>query len=198
MIIVEPDLSIIVGSCRPRLATIALYQLFNQTAIELLSIEIIVILEGDRYNDLPLGSFPGNFELKFLTRPVSGKFGAEAKDLGIRAATGNYVCFCDDDNYYRPDAIRILYDAVAGYDVGIAKTEQCRTDISFQIPREKAIILGDIDTMCCCVANEAARLYKWADYDEHTDYHWLKRIWDSGATFNFVDRCVGRHMAMTN
>jgi len=76
-------------------------------------IEHLVIPDGppDRATQTVLRAFPE--EERILRRCVplpdsQGQFGAACKDAGLREATGRYVVFWDDDNWFYPHALQCL------------------------------------------------------------------------------------------
>lgn len=129
-------------------------------------------------------------------------WGAGCRDKGIEQARGEYVAFWDDDNDYELDAAESLLMAAKGFDIGVVQTFYHQHIEAYgtgfvRLPRDwhGQFICGEIDTMCACVARETARRAKWADnLEPTTDYHWLHKLQQQGATVNFVPIVIGRHL----
>jgi glycosyltransferase involved in cell wall biosynthesis len=129
-----------------------------------------------------------------------GQWGAAAKDAGLRAARGQYVCFWDDDNHYEPHAAATLFTAACGVDIGFVRIRALRRQHVGRvlIPRtwDGNLRYGDIDTMNFCVRREMAMAESWADGNPRSgeDYRWLQRLRDRGATCRYVPVVIGEHL----
>ena len=139
--------------------------------------------------------------VRYLERPKNGgKFGAYAKDDGVRAALGEYVCFWDDDNWYFPHALATLYAAVVTADVGLVRVEHLdrTTGRRVLLPRcwNGQPKLGDIDTLNFCVRRSFALQEQWADCQQPrgTDFDWIRRIFARSPATQYVPLVVGRHV----
>ena len=53
-----------------------------------------------------------------------------AKSIGIRSCTGDYIAFCDSDDWYDEDYLQEHYKHIAAYDADIS---QCRTFITTSV-----------------------------------------------------------------
>lgn len=185
------DLSVIVVSSRPKWLANCLSQLDKQKK-EGFSVEKIVVCEGDNKN---FGIVCDRYKIKDVVfKGVEGFAGAYGKDIGIRKATGDYVCFWDDDNIYEDEALSILYNAAKDCDIGIAKCRLMAFGFKL-IPIFNEIKFGDVDTMCLCVRRTLALKAKWSDHlAPGTDYMWLKKLEKFTPTIKYVDGCVGDHL----
>lgn len=138
---------------------------------------------------------------RFLELPAPrGHAGAFAKDAGIVAAAGEYVCFWDDDNHYEPHALATMYATISGVDVGVVRARHRlrKRPGSVLIPRRWSgeFVPGDVDTMCVIVRTSLARQELWGDDNPHcgTDHRWLTRLRQHQPRIRFVPVCIGEHL----
>ena len=185
------DLSVIVASSRPKWLANCLSQLGRQSHGGL-SVEPVVVTEGDDEN---FGRVIDRFGIKkHIAKSLEGFSGAFAKDLGVRYATGDYVCYWDDDNIYYDHALATLYSAAVGFDIGVVGCGLMAFDFDV-IPRDHEIRFANIDTMCVCVRRTTAMKAKWSDHrDVGTDFAWLKKLKAFEPTVRFVDIKIGEHL----
>ncbi len=192
------DLSVITATWRrANLLGLCLEQ-FAQQSLGSLRVEHIVVSDGPDRKARALAAQHG---ARYLERAApGGQWGAFAKDTGIAAARGEYVCFWDDDNCYHPHALATLFSAAYGYDVGVARTVHWddTEPVKKLIPRRwtGTFELGNVDTMCVCVRTDLARTEAWGQPAgrKGTDYHWLKRLEQRGARVRFVPVVIGVHL----
>lgn len=193
-----PDLTIITAThLRPKHLALCLAQVRQQSAGNL-RLEHVVVADGPDPQARYLATTSG---ATFIELPRSlGQWGAGAKDAGLQAAAGTYVCFWDDDNYYEPHAAATLFAAASGVDIGIVAIGALRRHRPGRVllPRrwDGMFRYGDIDTMNCCVRREVARTERWADGNPRSgeDYRWLQRLKDRGATLRYVPVTIGEHL----
>lgn len=192
----EFDLSVITATRqRPKHLALCLDQ-FRRQSLGNLRVEQIVVSDGPDPQARYLAGDARYFELD----PARGQWGAAAKDAGLAAAGGEYVCFWDDDNLYEPHALAALLAAAYGVDIGIV---QCRLRKREQpgritLPRrwDGVFRYGDIDTMNFCVRRELAVTERWADHNPRSgeDHRWIQRLHQRGATVRFVPIVIGEHL----
>lgn len=160
--------------------------------------EHIVISDGPDEQARSLCESNGTIYLQLPER--RGVWGAFARDLGIQAASGRYVCFWDDDNIYHPHAVATLLETAEGVDIGVVRIRYLfrRSIGSALIPRSwnGRFRLGDVDTMCVCVRRHVALRSKWADGDTRRgeDFRWLHRLQQSGASIRYAPEVIGMHL----
>ncbi len=186
-----PQLSVILTSNRPQWLANCLNQCRHQSTGELWT-ELIVVAEGSHQEFDPVLSFykPD----RSIIKCVEGLCGAYAKDEGLRAARGDYVCFWDDDNVYYPHALTTLYAAAQGSDIGIVKTRFMGTRFR-EIPRTHVIEFGNVDTMCLCVNRAIATKVKWSDHKEKgTDFAYLTGLLKYDPSVRWVDVTIGEKL----
>lgn len=192
------DLTIITATYRrPKHLALCLAQ-FRRQSVGNLRVEHLIVSDGPDPFARSLAEGAGAVCMEIEQH--RGQWGAAAKDAGIEHARGEYVCFWDDDNHYEPHAAAVLYAAAVGVDVGVV---QCRHH-----PRQQpgCVILprqwdgtpryGDIDTMNVCVRRELALTEPWEDGNPRSgsDYRWIQRLRDRGATMRFVPIVIGDHL----
>ena len=106
------DLSVITATHRrPKHLAMCLEQFRLQSSGNL-RVEQIVVSDGPDRQARYLATAAGARYIE-LDRTY-GQWGAAAKDAGLTAARGNYVCLWDDDNRYAPHAAATLYAAACG------------------------------------------------------------------------------------
>ena len=91
---------------RPRLIEIALRSLLNQT---LPPTEILVVDDGSTDDTAAVVDAFGP-PVRRLYQSSQGA--AAARNAGLREATGEFIAFLDSDDYWAPDALAILHQAL--------------------------------------------------------------------------------------
>jgi len=74
--------------------------------------------------------FEAEPRIKYLKHDKN-KNGAAARNTGIREASGKYICFLDDDDFYMPDRLEVsvsLLEKNPEYDAATAHVLVCRRD----------------------------------------------------------------------
>lgn len=128
------EISVIIPTCRPGdYIRECLDSVFRQTLDEGLY-EIIVVLNGDpepyRTDILRQASSAGR-SITLLHTSVAGV--SNARNMGLDAASGRYICFVDDDDILAPGYLEGLYaaaapDTVVASDVRCFETDTALTD----------------------------------------------------------------------
>lgn len=95
-------------------------------------IEIIVVDDcstQEEYKNIPydmtqLSPPPlSNIEIKFLKTPYPTGCPAAPRNLGLSVATGDYICFLDDDDYFLPNKISTQLEAMCSCGAEISCSE---------------------------------------------------------------------------
>lgn len=196
----EMDLTVITATCRRHAQLASCLSQFRNQSLGDLRCEHLVVSDGI---DPEARWLADEFGARYVERPEpGGQWGSLARDLGIREARGQYVCFWDDDNLYHPHAIATLYATAFGDDIGVVQTHyRCRTRLGqITIPRRWSGTFqpGDVDTMCVCLRRNLAARETWEQQPPPrrptTDWHWLHRLERYQPTIRFVPQVIGRHV----
>ncbi len=192
------DLSVITATYkRPKHLAMCLAQ-FRQQSVGNLRVEQIVVSDGP---DPQARFLAQNAKARYVELDRRhGLWGAAAKDAGIAAALGEYVCFWDDDNLYESHALSTLFAAAVGVDIGVVQVRchKKRGRGQVVLPRAWTGVFrcGDIDTMNVCVRRQCAALEPWADGsgDRANDFRWLHRLSRRGINSRYVPIEIGEHL----
>jgi glycosyltransferase involved in cell wall biosynthesis len=100
----SPEVSVVIPTCnRPDLATRAVRSALTQTYEDL---EVIVVIDGpDPATEQALGAI-ADARLRVLPLPRQGK-APNARNQGVRAATGRWTAFLDDDDEWLPEKLDV-------------------------------------------------------------------------------------------
>lgn len=185
------DLSVVMVSARPKWLAMCLAQ-FDRQVVGDLAVERVVVAEGD---DPAFGVVCDKFGVKdYISKEKEGLAGAYGKDLGLRYAKGEYVCFWDDDNIYYDHALATLYGAVNGADIGVARAGIMAFGFR-QVPTIDEIRFGDVDTMCVCVRRSLALKERWSDHRAPgTDFAWFRKLQTHDPVIRYVNINIGEHL----
>lgn len=132
----------------------------------------------------------------------TGEAGIWAKQHGLEHfATGQYVCFWDDDNVYDDHAASVLLASAIGVDVGIVQTEHFDPNAAAtrKVPLANWNLeptFGQIDTMCMCVRTEVARKVSWVNKEGtggDSDFKWYKALRQVTDRVRFLPITIGVH-----
>ena len=198
----RPLVSVIVRTKnRPELLREALHSVITQTYS---NIEVIVINDGgsDISPQLCLFDQEGLPKIKHIDlRPGLGRSGAA--NVGLQQATGEYLIFLDDDDWYLPNHIDILVDALdnqCGAGVAYAGVECVQQDEVGQwhrvhvfcqpfdrtrllvdnfIPMHAALFRRDLLDLGCCF-DETLDTFEdwdfWVQLSQHTYFVYVDQI----------------------
>jgi glycosyltransferase involved in cell wall biosynthesis len=116
-----PEVTVVIPTCnRPDLATRAVASALGQTHEDL---EVVVVIDGaDPETERALAAIPDP-RLRVLSLPERG--GApNARNMGVRAATGRWTAFLDDDDEWLPEKldVQLKLAATAGRDSPVVAT----------------------------------------------------------------------------
>jgi len=76
-------------------------------------VEILVIDNGSTDDGRAIAAAIADPRIRLLDLPVPGPGGYAGRNLGIRAATTDWIAFLDADDIWHPDHLAILADAIA-------------------------------------------------------------------------------------
>lgn len=94
----------------------ALESLTNQSFKDF---EVIVINNGEvKISDL-IERFSGRISIRLYDSEIKGNV-SHAKNIGLKAASGKYVAYLDDDDWYHPEHLQTLYDFLENSEIMFA------------------------------------------------------------------------------
>lgn len=107
----------------------------NQTYLE---IEIIIINDGSTDNTLSVCQEYALKDKRIKIINQDNKGIAEARNIGIAHANGEYICWIDSDDYMDKNIIKILYSLIKDYSVDLAICDYIKgTDEKYEFKYSK-------------------------------------------------------------
>lgn len=88
--------------------------------------EIIVVDDASSVDYSPVSSLEG---VRYYRLNKNSGSQAKPKNKGITEAKGEYICFLDDDNCYRPDHLMILHNEIKKGDVDVVYADRMVIDM---------------------------------------------------------------------
>jgi glycosyltransferase involved in cell wall biosynthesis len=100
----SPEVSVVIPTCnRPDLATRAVRSALGQTWSDL---EVVVVIDGPDLETEEALAAIGDPRLRVLPLPERGK-APNARNQGVRVATGRWTAFLDDDDEWLPEKLDV-------------------------------------------------------------------------------------------
>ena len=132
----------------------ALDSLQNQTLKET---EFICVNDGSKDNSLNILTKYSNLDKRVKIINQNNQGTGQARNNGLKAATGEYIAFLDPDDTLEPDALETLYKK--------SKKQNCDMLVfNFKRVNEKG------ETLSCF--NLKKRLQRFYNIQEDTNFHW--------------------------
>jgi len=94
-------------------------------------LEVIIVCQTsdleyfDSIQDLQFLYERNNLKFKYIINPVDFDDRANNLNLGVKACTGRYICFLDDDDIYYPNHISLLFSELSNSDKVWAYSNCC-------------------------------------------------------------------------
>ncbi len=66
--------------------------------------------------------FSGRISIRLYDSEIKGNV-SHAKNIGLKAASGKYVAYLDDDDWYHPEHLQTLYDFLENSEIMFAYTD---------------------------------------------------------------------------
>jgi len=115
MLIEKPLVSVVIPTYRrSALLSRAIISVLDQTypTIELLVVDDNGIGTDDQIaTEESLRTYIETSRIKYLKHRINQN-GSAARNTGLRACNGKYVCFLDDDDYWMPESVEVRVDAM--------------------------------------------------------------------------------------
>lgn len=162
-----PTFSVIIPTCgRPGFLRVALRSLTWQT---LKDFEVIVVNDGEEDVSAVVQEFCDSMPLSLLRTPRPRSGPSCARNTGIRAARGAYLCYLDDDDFYYEEHLELHLEAAqsfgrkVNYSDGIRARQKLRDgeyvtvsrDIRLSFDFDLALLAGRNITPTLTVAHRA-------------------------------------------
>lgn len=166
-------------------------------------VEVIVVddnppkSEGRHQTERIMQAFVGDERVRYV-RQKTNQGGAQARNTGIALATGAYVCFLDDDDYFMPDKLAIQarylddHSEVAGVSCHFEKLGvKVSMDIKSDYTREILLLIRAPHTSSLMMRKVILESLRGFDvsYARHQDYEFLIRFFRSN-TVHVVDEVL--------
>lgn len=184
------DISIIVATANPSNMLRLLNYIKNQS-VDGLVYEVIIIQESHDGNMFNIETALPINNIIVEAQKIHNDYGANARDVGISVANGEYLVFWDDDNIYYNHALVSQYCTASGFDIGIVRTNHQ----NLIIPIGNIVKAGYIDTMCICIRRDMAINEKWTNNGgRYCDYRWISKILEHNPSINYSKVIIGHHL----
>jgi glycosyltransferase involved in cell wall biosynthesis len=136
--------------------------------------------------------------------------GAKARNLGIEEASGEYIAFLDDDDYYHNDKLKSQHehlekndaDVVICGSINITTNQELGLENGLDIPT--SLKIGNPYSVNLLAKSELIKKVKFdEDLPNAQDWDLLVRLLKEGAKFSYIDkpllyRDAGDHSRITN
>jgi len=170
---------------REHLIQSAIQSVVNQIFIDW---ELIIVDDGSTDNTkVVVDKFLNDNRIKYLYQTNKGQ--SYARNLGIKIATGNYICFLDSDDLYFENHLNVFNDAIyasfynneilcSNWIINNGKSEQSK-NLSNGISTNKIdlVLHNDISINNLCIPTSFLIEYKFEEkYKFFEDTHLLVRI----------------------
>jgi glycosyltransferase involved in cell wall biosynthesis len=110
---------------------------FNQTVP---ADEVIVVNDGSRPEEREaLGALAGGYPFRIVDKENGGQ--GSARNAGVAASNSDYICFLDQDDFYLPNHIEILVNAIPADDArfGFVYADLYEADVDGNVVRTELI-----------------------------------------------------------
>lgn len=132
--------------------------------------------------------FARNGRFVSVTRyPRSGDAGYSARNLGLPAATGDWLAFMDDDDYFTPDGVRTILDYCEGCEDGrpaVFRMQRLSSNDSlWWVPKLQLGNQGQQQFVC----RNTPGLPRWKTHYS-ADFDWMQEVEKLHGPSRFMDQ----------
>lgn len=85
------------------------------------NIEIILLNDGSRDDSIKIINKYASEDKRIIVVDKENTGVSDTRNIGIKKATGKYICFCDADDMYDKDYIKIMYETIKQKNVDMVR-----------------------------------------------------------------------------
>lgn len=119
--------------------------IINQTYQNL---EIILINDGSKDSSINILKKYQTEDKRIILIDKNNTGVSDTRNLGIKKATGEYICFCDCDDFYNKKYIETMYNTIKKQDVDVVR---CNYAVVNSVGKQ--IEIGNLDNICYKILN---------------------------------------------
>lgn len=116
------------------------------------NLEIILVDDGSKDNSLHICKEYCEIDSRIIVLHQENKGVSAARNIGLNAATGQYITFVDSDDELYGDAIKKLLDNALLYNADISSGRKCTVNEQQEIislyENDRVYIYKELDTLC--------------------------------------------------
>jgi len=150
-------------------------------------IQIVLVGDGEFLGSFLYTAQVGENGFTIIHRfPRSGDCGYSARNIGLPAATGEWLAFMDDDDYFTPEGVRTILEYCNSHHEKPAVFKMQRLafgDTLWHVPELRLANQGQQQFVC----RNSPHLPRWQTHYS-ADFDWMKAVASSVGGVNFIDK----------